>query len=46
MPFLMTLAEFPDRTVAARAHAIAIKSWVHDRLHQLTNDLSMLTPYR
>jgi AcrR family transcriptional regulator len=43
-PFLMTLAEFPDPTVPARVHAIAIKSWVRDRLHDLTNELSILTP--
>jgi AcrR family transcriptional regulator len=43
-PFLMTLAEFPDPTVAARVHAIAVKSWIRDRLHELTNDLSILTP--
>lgn len=43
-PFLMVLAEFPDPELRARDIAIATKSWVRDRLGELTNALCAGTP--
>ena len=42
-PFLMALAEFPDRTSAAHASAQAVKAWVQAKLHDLTRQLPSLT---
>lgn len=39
-PFLMALAEFPDPKHPAHRHAVAMKTWVRDRLGQLTADLA------
>ncbi|MGH3977681.1 MAG: TetR/AcrR family transcriptional regulator [Pseudonocardiaceae bacterium] len=41
-PFLMTLAEFPDATHAAHRHAVAMKSWVRQRLGELTDQLARI----
>ena len=42
--FLMALAELPDRSLPAHAHAVATKAWVRDRLGELTDELAATTP--
>lgn len=43
-PFLMTLAEFPDRDHPARVEAVATKAWVRQYLRGLTAELAADTP--
>jgi AcrR family transcriptional regulator len=43
-PFLMVLAEFPDRAHPASAEAVALKAWVREHLRQLTRDLAAREP--
>lgn len=43
-PFLMALAEVPDPSQSAHAHAVATKTWVRDRLGELTHELAEATP--
>ncbi|MFT4127059.1 MAG: TetR family transcriptional regulator, partial [Gordonia sp. (in: high G+C Gram-positive bacteria)] len=38
-PFLMTLAEYPDRAHPAPARAIALKAWVRDHIRGLATEL-------
>jgi AcrR family transcriptional regulator len=38
-PFLMALAEYPDPQVAGHRQAVALKTWVHARLTELTRQL-------
>lgn len=38
-PFLMALAEYPDAEVAGHRLAVAMKTWVHARLNELTREL-------
>lgn len=42
-PFLMALAEVPDRGQLAHVHAVATKAWVRDRLGELTDELAATT---
>jgi AcrR family transcriptional regulator len=42
-PFLMAMTEFPDPGQPAHAHAVNTKTWVRDRLGELTNDLAGTT---
>ncbi|MGO4748672.1 TetR/AcrR family transcriptional regulator [Streptomyces sp. 2MCAF27] len=43
-PFLMTLAEFPDRELPAHRNAVAVKRWVRDRFRELTDALATVSP--
>ncbi|WP_205718110.1 TetR/AcrR family transcriptional regulator [Actinomadura soli] len=38
-PFLMALAEYPDAQVAGHQQAVAMKTWVHAQLNELTRQL-------
>jgi hypothetical protein len=40
----MALAEFPDPEMAAHRNAVIMKSWVRDRLRELTDELAASTP--
>jgi AcrR family transcriptional regulator len=42
--FLMTLAEFPDPQLPAHQLAVAAKTWVRERLGELTDRLARTTP--
>jgi len=42
--FLMTLAEFPDPDLPAHRLAVAAKTWVRDRLGELTDRLARTVP--
>jgi AcrR family transcriptional regulator len=39
-PFLMTLAEYPDKNSAAHLSAQAVKAWVRAKLRELVGDLA------
>ncbi|MFH8369327.1 TetR/AcrR family transcriptional regulator [Streptomyces sp. NPDC018031] len=43
-PFLMVLAEFPEPEHPAHRNAVAMKTWVRDRLGRLTADLPVGDP--
>lgn len=41
--FLMTLAEFPDHDLPAHRNAVVAKSWIRERMGELTADLARTT---
>jgi AcrR family transcriptional regulator len=43
-PFQMGLAELPDASLPAHERAVALKSWVHDQLGELTAQLDTPDP--
>jgi len=45
-PFLMALAEFPDPGSPSHRKAVATKTWVRSRLHELVGELHATTPVR
>jgi hypothetical protein len=40
----MALAEFPDPKAAAHRNAVTMKSWVHKRFGELTDELATTAP--
>ncbi|MFD1151466.1 TetR/AcrR family transcriptional regulator [Saccharothrix hoggarensis] len=42
--FMMTLAEFPDRKLPAHRHAVMAKTWVRERIGELTAELARTSP--
>jgi AcrR family transcriptional regulator len=43
-PFQMGLAELPDASLPAHERAVALKTWVHDQLKELTEQLDTADP--